>query len=327
MSLIYEYALDEPDFVPHLRERLRRCLSFLGVKDTLVGPELWKLSWFSQDQSPLVVEIRLGADGNSLTICAGGAVILSVLCDRALDGDDVECIRNIMRQLSREELMFNLERQVNERTEELEKERQRSEFLLNDLLPPTIVKRLKSGQAVTEKCIGTVLFADIVGFTEVASRLSPIDTAAFLEHAFSGIDDVIYRHGLERIKTIGDCYMAAGGFNSDHDDHADCALRSALDVVSMSSMLGYGSCPDITFRIGIHTGPFVAGVLDGRRRAFDIWGDTVNVASRMESHGEPGRIQISEDVRLVLKGQFLLEDRGYIEIKNRGLIQTWYVNG
>ena len=326
LSLIYKYTLVNPDFIPHLRERLRRCLAFLGVKETVVGPELWKLSWFSQEQSPLMVEVRLAADGKSLTMSAGGAVLLSASCDRALGGDDIECVRSIMGQLSREELMLNLERQVNERTEELEIERQRSESLLKDLLPTTILNKLKNGEAVTEKYIGTVLFADIVGFTNVASELSPIDIAEFLEHAFSGIDDIIYRHGLEKIKTIGDCYMAAGGFNPDQDDHADCALRSALDVISVSSRLGYGTRPNITFRIGIHTGPFVAGVLDGRRRAFDIWGDTVNVASRMESHGEPGKIQISEDVRLALKGQFLLEDRGYIEIKNHGSMRTWYVN-
>jgi class 3 adenylate cyclase len=230
-------------------------------------------------------------------------------------------------RLTREELLHDLEHQVEERTAELEHERERSERLLRNMLPTVIAQRMKDGETIADTHEATVLFADIKGFTELARDRSATAVVAILDEIFRRIDALAEAHNLEKIKTIGDCYMAVAGLPLPQADHVDRAVMMALDIIAAMPQLRQELGVEIDVRIGVHTGPLVAGVIGTQKYAYDVWGDTVNVASRMESHGLPGHVQVSDDVRKHLGGRFEVEERGTIEIKNRGSMKTWFVHG
>lgn len=236
-------------------------------------------------------------------------------------------IRGVLARLSREELLSDLERQVEERTSELNAEREKSERLLQNMLPASVARRLKNGETVADRHHASVMFVDMVGFTQWASQLNASLLVEHLGLIFGRFDDIIRQHGLEKIKTIGDCYMAAAGVPEAQFDHANRAVMAGLDIIDAMIVMRQNTGIDLQVRIGIHSGPLVAGVIGEVKPFYDLWGDTVNIASRMESHGSPSRLHISDDVRRALTTSFELEERGQIDIKNRGQILTWFVNG
>lgn len=209
-------------------------------------------------------------------------------------------------------------------------EHARSEALLQNLLPEEIAARLKDrpGEVIADGLPAvTLLFADIVDFTPRSLSRSPEDVVAFLNQIFSRFDDLTAERGLEKIKTIGDAYMVAAGLPVARDDHAvvvaDMALAMQATVKELSLKMG----EEVQLRIGIHSGPAIAGVIGTSKVFYDVWGDTVNTASRMESHGEPGRIQITGATRALLEDRFKTSERGVVEIKGVGPMDTWWLEG
>lgn len=212
----------------------------------------------------------------------------------------------------------------------IEEERNRSETLLLNILPGETAKELKAHGRVEAKKFEsvTVMFADFKGFTHYAESLAPEQLVKSVDFYFSKFDEIVHRHGLEKIKTIGDAYMCAGGLPFPYDDHAVRVVRAALDMVDFVNQARESADREHTFevRIGVHTGPVVAGVVGTKKFAYDIWGDTVNVAARMESGAEPGRVNISESTYLLIKDQFSCTYRGELEAKNKGMVKMYYVN-
>jgi class 3 adenylate cyclase len=207
----------------------------------------------------------------------------------------------------------------------LAEENDRSERLLLNILPAKISMRLKG----EDKSIAdgfadvTVLFADIVGFTELGQKLTPDRLVEMLNHIFSGFDDLAERYGLEKIKTIGDCYMVAAGLPEVRADHAEAIARMALGMRDELERVNRLTGHSLRIRIGIHTGPVVAGVIGKRKFIYDLWGDTVNTASRMESTGVAEEIQVTRTVYERLAGKFEMEARGMIHVKGKGDMETY----
>ncbi len=202
-----------------------------------------------------------------------------------------------------------------------------NERLLLNILPAPIAQRLRNGEPLIADRFDdvTLLFADVVEFTRLSSTLSPAELVGVLNEVFSAFDELVDRYDLEKVKTIGDAYMVVGGLTDGSGDHtarvADMALAltAAVDRIDAAVRLG------IRFRIGIHCGSVVAGVIGTRKFIYDIWGDAVNLASRMESLGAPGRIQVTHAVKERLAGRFLLEPRGLIEVKGKGPTPAWFL--
>jgi adenylate cyclase len=208
----------------------------------------------------------------------------------------------------------------------LDAEHARSEALLLNILPRSVADRLKAGETVIAEGhpAVTVLFADIVGFTELTTRTAPDRVVALLDRVFSAFDDLADRRGLEKIKTIGDAYMVVGGVPEARADHVEAVATMALEMLATVKSLDSAG---IDIRIGIDTGPVVAGVIGRRKFAYDLWGDVVNTASRMESNGLPGRIQVTAAVAAALRNGFRLERRGVVDVKGKGRIETFYLLG
>ena len=208
---------------------------------------------------------------------------------------------------------------------ELEKERQKSDNLLHNIIPPTIADRLKtSPEKIADGFQATtILFSDIVGFTPFSKKVSPEELVNILNQIFSIFDALTDKYGLEKIKTIGDAYMVAGGIPNPRDDHAEAIANMALDM--NEEIIKFNGQNGHTFQIrtGIHSGEAVAGVIGIKKFIYDLWGDTVNTASRMESHGLPGEIQVSEQTYELLKDSFAFEERGEIDVKGKGLMKTY----
>jgi class 3 adenylate cyclase len=215
-------------------------------------------------------------------------------------------------------------RVIKEQMEALDKERRTSESLLLNVLPRRIADRLKGepGVVIADRFeSATVLFCDIVGFTQLSARLTPDEIVRRLDSVFSCFDTIAEALGLEKIKTIGDAYMVAGGVPAHRGDHADAVCDMALRMRDGLARLELEE--PVSVRIGVHTGPVVAGVIGKRKFIYDVWGDTVNTASRMESHGLPGRIQVSEATYEATKASFEYEPRGVIDVKGKGEMRTY----
>ena len=211
----------------------------------------------------------------------------------------------------------------------LQVEQERSERLLLNVLPAPIAERLKnSRQPIADGFAEvSVMFADIVNFTRVAEGMTPQQVFAMLNKIFSCFDELAEKYGLEKIKTIGDAYMLAGGLPLPDPRHASKVAAIALD---MQETIASIQCPDgqsLQLRIGIATGPVVAGVIGRKKFLYDLWGDTVNTASRLESSCLPGRIQVEATTREQLGTCFVLEERGMIQMKGKGELRTWFLNG
>jgi class 3 adenylate cyclase/CheY-like chemotaxis protein len=206
----------------------------------------------------------------------------------------------------------------------LQHEQAKSEALLLNILPPPIAERLKHAPGIIAEHFEavTVLFADIVGFTELAAGVAPEALVSLLNEIFSCFDQLAERHGLEKIKTIGDSYMAVGGLPMPLPGHATAVAAMALDMQAAVMTLSGGV---LSVRIGIHSGPVVAGVIGTRKFSYDLWGDTVNVASRMESHGQAGAIQVTATTYELIQHAFRCAARGCIQVKGKGAMEVWHV--
>lgn len=323
--------IGSPEALPFAREKLRASLVCAGFKATQVGQLVGLLSQAIREQGPCELTVSTEGTGVADAILLGPPALTGrwqrLLLPTPIDAERQQQIQAILARLSREELLHDLERQVEERTADLNAERNKSEKLLRNMLPASIAKRLKNGETIADRHQASVVFVDMVGFTKWASQLSATDLVVHLGQLFGEFDGITHKHGLEKIKTIGDCYMAAAGLPQPQADHAERAVRMGLDIIRAMPRICIALNAPVQVRVGIHCGPLVAGVIGSVKPFYDIWGDTVNIASRMESHGLPGRLHISDDVRAALGKGFELEKRGEIEIKNRGAMTTWFVNG
>jgi class 3 adenylate cyclase len=212
----------------------------------------------------------------------------------------------------------------------MEAQYERSEALLTNMLPASIADRLKESErsVIADKYEeASVLFADIVGFTERASSTAPADLVRFLNRLYSDFDALVDKHGLEKIKVSGDSYMVVSGVPRPRPDHVQALADFALDMVDVAAGLKDPHGLALPLRVGMAFGPVVAGVVGSRRFFYDVWGDAVNVASRMESTDSAGRIQVPEDIYQRLKDEFVLQERGHIEVKGKGTMRTWYLVG
>jgi adenylate cyclase len=206
----------------------------------------------------------------------------------------------------------------------------RVEALLLNVLPADIAQRLQSApNAIADHFDeASILFADVVDFTPLSSRLDPRDAVGLLDRLFTSFDELVDRYQVEKIKTIGDCYMVAAGVPRERSDHARALAGLALEMRECAkSCLPGRDGHDLRLRIGISSGPVVAGVIGRRRFLYDLWGDTVNMASRMESHGSPDEIQITRSTWELLDDHFVTEPIGLVDVKGKGAIETWRLVG
>jgi class 3 adenylate cyclase/succinate dehydrogenase hydrophobic anchor subunit len=224
---------------------------------------------------------------------------------------------------------YRQRRIIQEQQRTIERERDRADEVLYNVLPAAIADKLKLDPARIAEHFNevTVLFGDIAGFTPMSAEMSPQDLVATLDEVFTAFDDIAQRHGLEKIKTIGDAYMAVGGAPTPRADHAQAVARMALEMRDLVAQRRFFGTRQLQMRIGIHTGPAVAGVIGRKKFIYDLWGDTVNTASRMESHGAPGEIQLTDATRAALGNGWMFEERGVSEIKGKGPMRTWWLKG
>lgn len=211
----------------------------------------------------------------------------------------------------------------------LRREQDRAESLLLNILPRSIADKLKEDpQTIADQfTAASILFADVVDFTPRSEHLSPGEVVRLLDGLFSHFDTLAERYELEKIKTIGDCYMVAAGVPTPRPDHARALALMALDMLeAMRAGEAMGDL-DMQLRIGINSGPVVAGVIGRKRFLYDLWGDAVNIASRMESQGTAGRIQVTRATYELLEDEFLFEPRGTVQVKGKGDMETWYLTG
>jgi adenylate cyclase len=277
-----------------VRSGVRWYLAFLvaflgsGAIGTVVGPVSPVPAWFAN--------VILG-----LNVAVGGTVFFTLLAIFARQREDALGALRI--------------------------EHERAESLLLNILPGSIAERLKaSPRTIADQFdAASVLFADVVDFTPRSERMTPAEVVGTLDRLFSHFDTLAERHGLEKIKTIGDAYMVAAGVPEQRPDHATVLARLALEMTA--SMAPGGAVGDLglELRVGINSGPVVAGVIGRKRFLYDLWGDAVNIASRMESQGTPGRIQITEPTHELLGTEFVCERRGTVSIKGKGEMETWYL--
>jgi adenylate cyclase len=212
---------------------------------------------------------------------------------------------------------------------EVAKEKDKTDQLLLNILPQSIAERFKNDQSylAEEYKSVTVLFADIVSFTSLSEKLKPDVLVGFLNKIFSEFDYLAELYGLEKIKTIGDAYMVAGGVPIPCDDHTRKICRMAIKMQEVAKDILTPFEEQVSIRIGINTGPAIAGVIGVKKFIYDLWGDTVNTASRMESYAEAGKIQITTEVYELIKNEFECQSRGLINVKGKGSMTTYFLMG
>ncbi len=234
-------------------------------------------------------------------------------------------VHTTMSDESSQSRLHNL--QITHELQSLQREQELTERLLFNMLPEPIASRLKKGENLIADNANdvTVLFADIVGFTKLSTRVSATELVKMLNRIFLTFDEIAERYGLEKIKTIGDAYLVVGGVPTPRADHAEAVATMALDMMTSLRSMKFSQTEVLNVRIGIHTGQVVAGVIGKKKFAYDVWGDTVNTASRMESHGEVGRIHLSETTAHLLQEKFVVEPRGTIDVKGKGAMNTYFL--
>ncbi len=258
--------------------------------------------------------------------------------DRAASPEDLQRENRLLaRKLARmdtnvrqmEEMQDSTSKLLSSVMRELDQERARSHSLLLNILPQAIIDRLGDGETTIADRYDsvTVLFSDLVGFTSISSELEPQLLVSDLNRLFSEFDALCERTEVEKIKTMGDGYLAVGGLPGTRADHATAVAELALGMVEAVARLNVSSGRDWRIRIGVHSGPVVAGVIGTRKFVYDVWGDTVNVASRLESSAEPNRILVSEPVAEALRGTFDLEPRGTVDLKGKGDTESYLLRG
>jgi len=208
-------------------------------------------------------------------------------------------------------------------------EQDRSEGLLLNILPREIADRLKGGERIIadEHEAASILFADLYGFTPLTAELTPVAMVELLNEIYSHFDSLIEKHNVEKIRTIGDNYMVASGLPRARVDHAQAVARLALEMTAYVASLPPAGNRRLAFRIGINSGPVTAGVIGRKKFAYDVWGDTVNTASRMESQGVPGKIQITRATYEQIKDAFTCQPLGTVDVKGKGEMETWFLIG
>jgi guanylate cyclase len=211
----------------------------------------------------------------------------------------------------------------------LRQEQAKSEGLLLNVLPEKIATLLKEEQeTIAERFdVVSVFFADVVGFTQLSAEVDPVALVDALNEVFNYFDTVVEKYGLEKIRTMGDNYMVASGVPTPRPDHAHVLAEAALEMMEYVTHCPSFLARELQFRGGINAGPAVAGIIGHTKFHYDVWGDPVNVAARMESHGEPGRIQIGRDFYVLIKDEFMCEPRGRIVVKGKGEMETWFLVG
>lgn len=216
---------------------------------------------------------------------------------------------------------------INRTDDRLEEMYEEAESLLHNILPQPIAEELKEDpHAIATKYPAvSVVFADLVGFTQLSTRMKPIELVNLLNDIFSRFDDLAEKHGMEKIKTIGDAYMVVAGLPKVVADHAPRSARMALDMLEEVKVFNLAEDTRLAIRVGIASGEVVAGVIGKKKFSYDLWGDTVNTASRMESHGLPDKIQVCASTHHLLRDEFELEERGTIEVKGKGAMRTWFL--
>jgi guanylate cyclase len=260
-----------------------------GIAGEVIGPVWTPLpSWFTSTML-------------ALNIAVGGAIVFTLLAVFAAQRRDALAA--------------------------LRQEQAKSENLLLNILPRSIADKLKAEtQPIADHFeAASILFADVVDFTPWSERLPPAEVVGYLDHLFSHFDGLVEQYGLEKIKTIGDCYMVAAGVPTPRPDHARALALMALEMVEAMSSADEVAHLGLELRVGINSGPVVAGVIGRKRFLYDLWGDAVNTASRMESHGAAGRIQITRATYELLADEFEVEPRGTIEVKGKGEVEAWYL--
>ncbi|NJL88498.1 MAG: HAMP domain-containing protein [Coleofasciculaceae cyanobacterium SM2_1_6] len=320
-------VIPEADFMATIYENTRytiflTCAALAGV--IILG--IWTARWIA---SPLGQFTRASED------MAAGNLDQHLRSSRIFELDRLGKSFNYMAaqlRASLESLRLaneKLEERVEKRTLQLRQEKERSEQLLLNILPAEIAERLKqTNESPAEHFAeATILFADIVGFTGLSSRMEPMQLVAGLNQIFSAFDQLTEKYGLEKIKTIGDAYMVVGGLPVARPDHAQAIAAMALDMLAHIATLDGAFGEALELRIGINTGSVIAGVIGIKKFTYDLWGDAVNVASRMESHGKPGYIQVTEATYQQLKDLYVLEPRGSVQVKGRGEMITYWLVG
>lgn len=323
MIELTEISIASEQALVFARERLYSCLRISGLSRFEAGRAS---ASFSQSlRSHIPVDIKFFLDGTTIILEPGNILgkysAIKMVCDV-----EIEKIKKILNMQSREELLQSLERQVAERTEDLQKERNRVEELLFSALPEKIVKRLQTEDHIADKLEEvTILFADVVGFTELSVTKNAGEVVLLLDGIFQNCDKLAKECGVEPIKTIGDAYMAATGLPEPQHDHLERMLNFSLAMIEAIRDLKYKMMREIDIRVGLHTGPVVAGVIGQSHLAYDVWGDTVNTASRMESNGVPGRVHVSKEVYEKANKDFEFEERGTIFVKGKGPMKTYFL--
>jgi adenylate cyclase len=227
-------------------------------------------------------------------------------------------------------IVFYAVRQITRAEAAAEREYERSESLLSNILPPKVAVRLKAPQKaiIADRYdAASILFADMAGFTGRASDTDPQALVEFLNGVFTRLDALVEKHGVEKVKTTGDAYMVVSGVPEPRADHAEALAALALEMRDALSGLADPKGRAVPIRIGVASGPVVAGVVGSRKFFYDVWGDAVNTASRMESTGEAGKIQVAPSTYELLKDRFDFDARGPIEVRGKGEMHTWYLIG
>ncbi len=208
-------------------------------------------------------------------------------------------------------------------------EQEKSDNLLLNVLPKEIADILKEKNQTIANHFdeASILFADLVGFTPLTESMTPEEMIGLLNDIYSHFDGLVDKYRLEKIRTIGDNYMVVSGVPTPRADHAQALAKMALDMLKFTESLPVQNGTQINFRIGVNSGPLVAGVIGKTKFHYDVWGDSVNTASRMESHGVPGKIQVTMDIYRILKDEFIFEPRGILDVKGKGNMETWFLVG
>ncbi len=273
---------------------------------------------------------RLKADPATKDIPVIFMTALSETADK-LKGFEAGAVDYVTKPLQQEEVLARVNTHLSLRRmqQQLEEKERQTEQLLLNVLPKSIAEQLRGGVKTVAKYYPevSVLFADIVSFTELSFAQGPDAIVKILHELFSGFDALVEKHGLEKIKTIGDAYMAIAGAPIQRDDHAEAIAELALGI--RDSVLGYNKAHATSYaiRIGINTGPVVAGVIGTKKFSFDLWGETVNIASRMESQGIANEVQVTQATLAKLQDKYVLEERGDVDIKGKGTQKTYLLKG